>query len=99
MFDRLGEPGCELAVPSHVCREELISADVRAMIADLVDRGTMRIVCMNRRSEVLDLEMFQGAELGQCDVILTCIKMRRRGDTRCVLDEKGARVAAGQAGV
>ena len=30
------------------------------MIGDLVDRGTVRIACMNRRSKVLDLkERFQ----------------------------------------
>ena len=80
MVDRFGKLGCELAVPSHVCREEVIGADVRAMIVDLVDRGAMRTVRMNRRSEVLDLEeRFQGTGLGECDVILTCIKMRRRG--------------------
>ena len=100
LVDRFGKLGCELAVPSHVCREELIGADVRAMIVDLVDRGAMRTVRMNRRSEVLDLEeRFQGTGLGECDVILTCIKMRRRGkDARCVPGEKGARAAAEQAG-
>ena len=47
LFDLLVDLGYTLAVPSHVEREELIGADVRAMIRDLADRGIIRIVSMN----------------------------------------------------
>lgn len=101
LFDQFRKLGYKLAVPSHVYREEVISADARTMIGDLVDRAAVRIVCVNRRSEVVDFkERFQGTGLGECDAILSCIKMRRRGENaRCVLDEKGARAAAAQSGV
>lgn len=56
---------------------------------------------MNRRREVFDFgENLQGLELGECDAILTCIKMRRRGVVaRCVLGDKKARAAAGRVGI
>ena len=93
--------GYELAVPSHVEREDLIGADIRAMIADLLGRGTIRIVRMNRRREALALgAKFHGMDLGESDAILTCMKMRRRGEgARCVLDEKKARAAAREIGI
>ena len=93
--------GYELAVPSHVEREELIGVDVRAMIADLLGCGAIRIVRMNGRREALDLgAKFYGMDLGESDAILTCIKMRRRGEgARCVLDEKKARAAAREIGI
>ena len=93
--------GYELAVPSHVDREELIGADVGAMIRDLLDRGTVRIVHANSRKEVLDLRAnFHGMGLGECDAILTYIKMRRSGEgARCVLDDKKPRAAARQIGI
>lgn len=101
MFDRLRGLGYELAVPSHVEREELLSADVRAMIGDLVDRGAMRIARMNGRREALDFgASFHGMDLGECDAILTCMKMRRKGQgARCVLDDKKARAAAERIGI
>ena len=101
LFDRLRDLGYELAVPSHMGREELIGAEVRAMIGGLLDRDVIRIVHMNGRSEVLDFgEDLQGLELGECDAILTCVKMRREGqETRCVLDDKKARAAARRIGI
>ena len=47
--------GYELAVPSHMERDELIGADVRAMIRDLLDRGTVSIVHANSHKEVRNL--------------------------------------------
>ena len=101
MFDLFRNMGYELAVPSHVEREELIGANVRAMIRDLLDRGTVRIVRANSRKEVLDLRAnFHGMGLGECDAILACIKMRRSGEgARCVLDDKKPRAAARQIGI
>lgn len=71
------------------------------MIRGLLDCGVIRIARMNRRREVFDFgENLQGLELGECDAILTCIKMRRRGVVaRCVLGDKKARVAAGRVGI
>ena len=101
LFDRFRDMGYDLAVPSHVESEELIGADVRAMIGGLLDRGAVRIVRMNRRDEVLDLgEDLPGADLGECDAILTCIKMRSpSARTRCVVDDKTARAAARRIGI
>ena len=101
MFDRFMDMGYDLAVPSHMEREELIGSNVRAMIGGLLDRGAVRIVHMNRRGEVLDLgEDLPGADLGECDAILTCIKMRSMSArTRCVVDDKAARAAAKQIGI
>ena len=101
LFDRLVDLGYTLAVPSHVEREELIGADVRAMIRDLADRGIIRIVSMNARVEVYNF--MTGSHkmgLGEGDAMLTCIKMRRMGEeVRCVLDEKHARTVAGRIGI
>ena len=93
--------GYELAVPSHVEREELIGADVRAMIHDLLGRGIIRIARANSRKEVLDLRAnLHEIGLGECDAILTWIKMRRRGEgARCVLDDRKARAAARRIGI
>ena len=93
--------GYDLAVPSHVESEELIGADVRAMIDGLLDRRAVRIVHMNRRDEVLNLgRRFPGADLGESDAILTCIKMRgMSARTRCVVDDKTARAAARWIGI
>ena len=93
--------GYELAVPSHVDREELIGADVRAMIRGLLDGGIVRIVHANSRSEVLELVAESpGLDPGECDAILACTKMRRRGEgARCVLDDKNARAAARHIGI
>lgn len=101
LLDRLRDLGYDLAVPSHVDGRELIRADVRAMIDDLLDRGAVRIVRMNRWEEVLDLgKDFPGVDPGECDAILTCIKMRRgRAGSRCVLDDKKARAAARRIGI
>lgn len=101
LFDLLVDLGYTLAVPSHVEREELIGADVRAMIRDLADRGIIRIVSMNGRVEVYNF--MTGSHkmgLGEGDAMLTCIKMRRMGEeVRCVLDEKHARTVAGRIGI
>ena len=93
--------GCNLAAPSHVERGELIGADVRAMIRDLLGRGTIRIVNMNSRGDVYNfVGEFHKMGLGEGDAMLTCIKMRHMGeDVRCVLDEKDARTAAGRIGI
>ena len=101
LFDRFRELGYDLAVPSHVEQNELIDADVRAMINGLLDRGTIRIIHSNGRREVLDFRSdLQGVGLGECDAMLTCIKMRRRGArAQCVLDDKMARAAARQIGI
>ena len=101
MFDRFRDLGYDLVVPSHMAREELIDANVKAMICGLLDRGIIRIVGMNGRTELHDLRMkFQGLDLGESDAMLTCIKMQRRGTpVSCVLDEKGARAVAGQIGI
>ena len=79
--------GYGLAVPSHVEREVLIGADVGAMIRGLLDGGIVRIVHANSRKEVLDLaSKSRGLEPGECDAILACIKMLRRGEgARCAL--------------
>ena len=101
LFDRFRELGCELAIPSYVERDELISADVRKMIGGLLDRGTIRIVRMNRRREVIDFApTLRRIGIGESDAILTCIKMRLRGEEACcVLDEKEARAAARRIGI
>ena len=101
LFDRLVDLGYTLAIPSHVEREELIGADVRAMIRCLLDRGAVSIVHMNGRREVRNFVVrFRIMGLGEGDAMLTCIKMRRMGeDVRCVLDEKHARTVAGRIGV
>ena len=98
---RFCELGCDLIVPSHVEREELIDENVRVMICDLVDHGTIRIVRMNERGEALNFgAKFRGMDLGESDAILTCIKMRRAGqEARCVLDDKKARAAARLIGI
>lgn len=100
LFDLFRKLGYELTVPSHV-EAELIDTDVREMIAGLVNQGTVRTVRMNGRRDVLDLgSNFQGIGFGECDAILACIKMRRRGArVQCVLDDKKARAAARKIGI
>ena len=101
LFDRLVDLGCNLAVPSHVERGELIGAGVGAMIHDLADRGIIRIVGMNSRGNVYNfVAEFHKMGLGEGDAMLTCLKMWRMGEeVRCVLDKKSARTAAGRIGI
>lgn len=55
------------------------------MIANLLERGTLRIADMNGRNEILRfMTRFQGIELGECDAILSCLKMRHQGERQGV---------------
>ena len=55
------------------------------MIANLLERGALRITDMNGRIEILRfMTRFQGIELGECDAILSCLKMRHQGERQGV---------------
>lgn len=100
LIDRFKETGYEQVAPPYA-EHEPTGAGVGTMIANLLERGTLRIADVNGRNGILRfMTRFQGIELGECDAILSCLKMRHQGEeARCVLDDKGARTAAEQAGI
>ena len=73
--------GYELAIPLHVESEELIGADIRAMICDLLGKVTPhRAHTAAVRCLILARIFMKQAR--ERDAILACIKMRRSAKGR-----------------
>ena len=100
LIDKLLELGHELAVAGHVAESELRSRETKEGIKRLVRQGKIRILVGSTAAELQKIKKtFPSLGLGECDTLLSYEKVRPRGRSYCILDDRGARLAAKSMGI
>ena len=96
MFEKIAKLGHSLAIPSHVLGDEILDGPTLRATKRLVAQGTIQILGQNSAEEIAAFkERFLGLGAGECDAMLSCLKLSGGKDrVYCILDDGRARARA-----
>lgn len=98
LIDKLLELGHALAVAGHA-RSEMLSREAKEGVERMVREGKIRIFEASTAAEMDGIkEDFPDLGPGECDTLLHG-RLRMHGRSYCILDDKGARMAAKKLGI